>query len=114
MSISVGKKKKIISLLFLALYTSYYVSVSFFFHSHEYTWGTVTHSHPFTSSTHTHTAEALQLIDNLTNTLVAGIAVIFILTVFSKLKAIVYNFYKRFSLNSLIGCSSLRAPPVYI
>jgi len=109
-----GKIRKITSLIFLLLYIGYYVSVSFFFHSHEYAWGTVTHSHPFPSSTNTHTTETLQLIDNLTNTFVMGIAVAFILTVFSKLKAIVYNFYKRFSLNSLIGCSSLRAPPVYI
>jgi hypothetical protein len=109
-----GKIRKITSLIFLLLYIGYYVSVNFFFHSHEYAWGTVTHSHPFPSSTNTHTTETLQLIDNLTNTLVAGIAVIFFLAVFSKLKTIVYSFYKRFSINSLIGCNLLRAPPVYI
>ena len=63
------KKKKIISLLLLTLFVSYYASTTLFFHSHQYAWGTIIHSHPYTAATHAHSANALQLINTLTNLL---------------------------------------------
>jgi hypothetical protein len=59
--------KKILSLLLIALYVSYYVSANFFIHTHDSTWGTVTHSHLHTESHHNtkngdHTEDSIMMI----------------------------------------------------
>jgi len=105
------KTKQIVPLLLLVLYVGYYASTNFFFHSHEGTKGVITHSHPYTSGTHTHSANALQLIENLTNTLFVGSTAIIFIALFPIFKAFVNSFYRQDTLNSLLGSNPLRAPP---
>jgi len=105
------KMKKILSLFLFVLFVGYYASTNFFYHSHEYAWGTITHSHPYTSGTHTHSVNVLQLINILTNTpFVGGWAILF-LALFSIAGAFVCSFYRQHTLNSIIGGNLLRAPP---
>ena len=106
------RKKKIVPLLLLVLFVNYYISTNFFLHSHVFADEVVTHSHPYTSETHTHSANALQLITNLTNTLFVGLAAIFFLALYVILRPFVCSFYKQRTFDSLIGCNLLRAPPV--
>ena len=66
------KAKKIVLLFLLVLYTSYYVSTSFFFHTHKYTWGTVFHSHVHKDSHHNtksggHTKQNVIFIDQISH-----------------------------------------------
>jgi len=107
-----GKTKKIVSLLLLALYVEYYAGTTLFFHSHIYANGAVTHSHPFASATHTHSAAAFQLIDSLTTILFVGTAALALSMLFSISKTTLFYFYKQHSFNSLIGSNLLRAPPI--
>ena len=105
--------KKIVSLLFVVLYVSYYVNTHFFNHLHQYTWGTITHSHPYSSDTHSHSDKDLYLIDSLTTLLFVGVEVVFYLALLSVSKAL-YSFVETRRATSLhIYSNQLRAPPVW-
>jgi len=106
------KIKKTVSLLFLALYVTYYGGTNFFFHTHRFTNGIITHSHPHASGTHSHSANDLQLINIFTNTLFISATVLFLLTLFPISTLRICSFYKRHILHALIGSNLLRAPPV--
>lgn len=58
--------KKILSLMFAAIYLSYFVGTHFFYHTHMVNKGSVTHSHPF-SKPHNHTTKQIQLIDEISS-----------------------------------------------
>jgi hypothetical protein len=105
------KRKKILSLLLLALFVSYYANTTFFIHTHKFDWGEVTHSHPYTSGTHSHSIYTLQLIDNLTTTLFIGGGVVFFLLLFSVSKEFLCAICRQQTLNSLLANNPLRAPP---
>ena len=106
------KTKKAVSVLLVALFTSYYVSSYFFYHTHVYEWGIVTHSHPYSSSSHSHTANTLQLINCLANLLFIGGRVVFCLTLLSFSKKYFFPFHRGHTLHALVGGNPLRAPPV--
>ena len=106
-----GKTKKILSLLLLWLFISYYANTTFFIHTHIFAWGEVTHSHPYTSGTHSHSIYILQLIDNLTTTLFVGGGVVFFLMLFPISKEFLCALYRQQTLNSLLTNNPLRAPP---
>jgi len=107
------KVKKILSLVLLVLYTSYYTSTTCFVHTHQTPWGPVTHSHPYTSGTHTHSTNALQLIASLTTLLFIGGGALFFPALLSVAKALVSRFHNEKTIKSLIGCIQLRAPPLF-
>jgi len=108
-----GKLKKISAVFLIALFTSYYAGVSFFPHTHVYSWGTVTHSHPYTSSTHTHSVFALQFIHNLNHNIhfvaVAAVLYVAMLTVSNALFCIIET---RKATSQHLADNLLRAPPV--
>jgi len=108
----VRTKKKILSVVLVGLYLSFYASTHFFYHTHQYTWGTVTHSHPYTQGTHTHSAHALQLINNLTNMLFTG-GVSAVCSMVLWVSTILFSSTETGHAPSLlIGSNQLRAPPV--
>ena len=107
-----AKIKKTVSLLLVALFTSYYVGTHFFTHSHQYTWGTITHSHPYSSNTHTHSTNALYLIDSLTTLLFIGVEAVFYLVLLSVLKTLHYCVETQRATSTRIYSNQLRAPPV--
>ena len=110
-----GTSKKILSVFLVALFISYYTGVSFFPHTHVYSWGTVTHSHPHTSSTHTHSVLALQFIHSLNHNIhfiaVAGVLYAVILTVSNALFCIIET---RKATSQHFVSNQLRAPPVLV
>ena len=102
--------------MLIMLFLSYYVSISTFYHTHHFNWGTVTHSHPYVpfgqgSANHTHTPIQCQTISVLSNLLL----IFSVISVFIFKTGIVQKIYVR--VYSFISCfkpifSSLRAPPV--
>lgn len=107
-----GKISKIVKFLVIAIYVSYYCESHFFFHTHVFSWGTVTHSHPYMpSGGHSHSVVECQTIASLTNmfstlvdTMFIAIACLFFILLHTNtLRSIV---------GSIIKNPSLRAPPV--
>ena len=104
--------------MIIILFIGDYISVTCFYHTHYFSWGTVTHSHPFWPSNsenpnHNHTSAQCQTINFLS----------FLLLTFSVASVvicetvIVKRIYVRVhSYNSLFQplFSPLRAPPVFI
>ena len=106
------KTKQILSLLFVALFISYYASAIFFVHTHTDESGKVfTHSHPYSSAEHTHSANALLLINNLTTLLFIGSVAVVCVTLFPVVKNLFCIAKTRYATSLLIGGNSLRAPP---
>lgn len=104
--------RKIFSVLLVALFASYWASITLFSHTHTYDWGRITHSHPYLpTAAHSHTTLALNTIDSLSNLIFLVAAVVaspFLLkcAVFrdDPSQERIITFY--------IPLSSLRAPPV--
>ena len=105
------KTKKLLSLLLIALYLSYYAGTTFFPHTHKYVWGTVTHSHPYSSASHTHTANALFFINNLNNLLFVFSATAFCFGLLIASNTIFSLVNTRRPKSLFFGCIQLRAPP---
>ena len=110
--ICTDKRKKIISLLLVALYLIFYAGTFSFNHTHVYPWGTIVHSHPYSSANHTHTINAIQLINSFSNLLyIVGTAVFCFaflpvaITLFSSVAT-------PHVISRLTGCNQLRAPPI--
>ena len=108
-----GKPKKILSVLLVALFVSYYAGVSFFPHTHVYAWGTVTHSHPYSSGTHTHCTDILKFIHNLNNNFhVLFAAFVLYFAILSVSKAHFCIAEVRSAISQHLAGNQLRAPPV--
>ena len=105
-------KKKVLSVVLLALFVSYYGSTHVFVHTHQFAWGIVTHAHPYTSGAHTHSANALLLIDNLDRLLFVSGATAFYLALLNVVRAFNFNCISKYTVGFLGGCHPLRAPPV--
>jgi hypothetical protein len=101
--------------MLVVLFLSYYISATSFYHTHYYSWGTVTHSHfffPFgdnPAQQHTHTQAQCQTIHFLSNIILAclTIAVIYKIT---QIRRVFIPVRPNQSYVHLIA-SPLRAPP---
>jgi hypothetical protein len=100
--------------MLVVLFLSYYLSATSFYHTHYYSWGTVTHSHfcfPFGDNTqqHNHTQAQCQTIQFLSSIVLAclAIAAIYKLT---QIQQIFIPVRPHQSYVHLIA-SPLRAPP---
>ena len=108
-----GKLKKISAVFLIALFTSYYAGISFFPHTHVYTWGTITHSHPYTSSTHTHSVLALQFLHNLNQNIhFIAVATVLYAAIFTVSNALFCILKTRKATSQHFVGNQLRAPPV--
>ena len=104
--------------MLIVLFIGYYASITMFYHTHYFSWGTVTHSHPYlpTNSevpTHTHSPSQCLAISFLTNLLlVATVFALFIYkaTLVQKIYIRVQHYTSRFR-NVFLP---LRAPPLFI
>lgn len=108
-------KEKVVAILrvaLVALFLSYYGSVTLFPHTHLVDGGVITHSHPYApSSSHTHTQATLQLIAHLGWLIFVVTALAPFLWVVESLHRYFYGQPERFcSVNSRY--SRLRAPPL--
>jgi len=107
----VGMGKWMVIMLFLG----YYISTTMFYHTHHFSWGTVTHSHPYLPTNsdvpnHNHTPVQCQAIEILSNLLLA----FSVATVFIGKSVVLKKIYTRvYSCKSLFEpiFSPLRAPP---
>ena len=102
----------------LILFIGYYVSSTMFYHTHHFSWGTVTHSHPYVPSdcevpSHTHTPSQCLAISFLTNLLlIASVFAVFICKTVIIQK--IYIKIRRYKSIFKYVFSPLRAPPVFI
>ena len=62
------RARKVLGLIFLLLFVSYYSSITLFWHSHKLGYTIIFHSHPFSNQQHNHTAAQYDLIKILTVT----------------------------------------------
>ena len=106
--------KKIISLFVLVLFSAYYASGVLFFHSHKKDCGQIiSHSH-LGSNGHSHSANALQLIDHLTNLQVTNSGgLLFSFSPFLFSTDLIFSAYEQTLVYSSFGANLLRAPPYY-
>jgi len=118
-----GQRVKEISAYFLlALFASYYVSTSFFLHTHVVDGKTVVHSHFYFPSaenktpTHQHSIHALGAISLLSHFFSTGLFAIIALQVFN-----CYLYHHKYRKNSypysqqiFVRSNGLRAPPLKI
>ena len=66
-------------LLLLALFVGYFISISFFFHSHTIDGVVVVHSHPFsTSDHHSHSTNVLNFIQHISHFLTLAVFAAFL------------------------------------
>ena len=104
--------------MIVMLFLGYYISVTSFYHTHYFSWGTVTHSHPYLpsgseTSNHSHTpiqCQTINLLSYLLLTLTVAAAFLYKTATISKIYIRVYNYKSLFK--PLF--SPLRAPPVFI
>ena len=108
------------SILMLLLYLSYYISITSFYHTHQYAWGYIIHSHfyiPFEGNgnpvdSHQHTAAQFQAI-----ALLSQLAFICLFAGFVLFAAIVVRYVfasiRRYTPHTHLIHSLLRAPPVF-
>ncbi|MDR1980416.1 MAG: hypothetical protein LBQ39_02190 [Tannerellaceae bacterium] len=109
---------KIVKFTWVAVFLSYYLSATCFYHTHYFTWGVVTHSHlyfPFDKNAvdHTHTQNQCQVINYLSHI----VLVCFSFTVFFHGKTCVrriQHFIRFYTTHIHPVFQSLRAPPVFI
>ena len=104
--------------MMLILFLGYYISVTSFYHTHYFSWGTVTHSHPYfpsksDTSNHSHTPVQCQTISVLsflilTFTIAAGFIckTVIVTRIYTRVRSIKSLYQSVFS--------PLRAPPVFI
>ena len=104
--------------MIIILFIGYYISITSFYHTHYFWWGTVTHSHPYWPSEgdipiHSHTATQCQTI-NILSLLLFTFSVASVLI--CKTVVIKRIFIREFNYKSLFQpiFSPLRAPPVFI
>jgi len=107
-----AKVKKIISLFVLVLFCAYYASSVLFFHSHKKDCGRIiSHSH-LGGYGHSHNANALQLIDHLTNLQITdGGGLLFSAVPFLFSTELIFSTYEQRLVYSSFGANLLRAPP---
>jgi hypothetical protein len=105
-------------LMLVTLFMSYYLSTVAFYHTHYFSWGTVTHSHlyfPFdkNSAQHTHTPIQCWLVDYLSSSVLIYLAV----AAFSFTMLLIRRIYipvRYYTPYSHVISAFLRAPPVSI
>ncbi|MDR1814857.1 MAG: hypothetical protein LBR18_08445 [Tannerella sp.] len=106
--------KNFVKCLLLVLFMSYYLSATCFYHTHYFSWGTVTHSHIYFPSGdkqphHNHTPAQCELIQILST-----IMFTFTVAVAAVISVIVSKIYIVKSINAVsinVVYSFLRAPP---
>jgi len=110
------KIKRIVSFLLVALFASYYVSTTFFIHTHIDESGKLfAHSHPYSSESHTHSTSALLLINNLTYLLfVIGGGIVVCMALLSVLQRLFFSSHEGYTLSPLVGGNLQRGPPMLI
>ena len=104
--------------LIIILFIGYYISITSFYHTHHFYWGTVIHSHPYLPSdndttNHSHTQAQCLAINFLSLLLLTlSVASVFI----CKTVVIKKIYFRTNSYKSLFQplFSPLRAPPVFI
>ena len=104
--------------MIIILFIGYYVSITSFYHTHYFWWGTVTHSHPYLPSdgdtqNHSHTpiqCQAISFLSFLLLTFSVASVVIFKAVVVKKIYVRVHSYKSLFQ----PIFSPLRAPPVFI
>ncbi|MDR3194812.1 MAG: hypothetical protein LBT76_05930 [Tannerella sp.] len=100
--------------MLVALFMSYHISSTCFYHTHHYSWGTVTHSHlysPFSEHPAQHNHSQIQC---LTIQILSHFVLLFLTTaVFCKIVHIcrIYIPVCRYKVYLLLIASPLRAPP---
>ena len=101
--------------MLVVLFLSYYVSATAFYHTHHYSWGTVTHSHfsfPFGDNAlqHNHTQNQCQTIQFLSHIILA----IFTFAALHKITQIrrVFIPTRSYKSHAHFIAMPLRAPPV--
>lgn len=105
---------KILKYALVALFVSYYCESTFFFHSHTFTWGTVTHSHPYNPNTsHSHTSAEFQTISQLSSILCTLAQLLSVLAV-AVGALVLFSSKNQSTLKQTIIYCSLRAPPKFI
>jgi hypothetical protein len=103
----------------VVLFASYYVSTTSFYHTHYFSWGTVTHSHlyfPFGENTpnhHTHTQNQCQLIACLSNIVLVCLTAAFLTFWTRPVRRIFTPVRCHKSCTRLIS-PPLRAPPAFL
>lgn len=112
-----NKFRRIIGLVFLVLYMCHHLSFNFFYHTHYFSWGTVTHSHPYIpsggSSDHTHTPVQCSFINSIATQSFFGtesIALLapFTILLFTLCAVLVLRYYE-----VSYALQRGRSPPVY-
>ena len=104
--------------MIIILFIGYYVSITSFYHTHYFAWGTITHSHPYLPSendtpNHSHTpiqCQAINFLSFLLLTFSIASVVIFKSVVVKKIYVKTHNYKSLFQ----PIFSPLRAPPVFI
>ncbi|MDR1880026.1 MAG: hypothetical protein LBQ78_03760 [Tannerellaceae bacterium] len=112
------KLMNIVKFTLVALFLSYYLSATCFYHTHYFTWGVVTHSHLYfpvdkNAVDHTHTQKQCQVISYLSHI----VMLCFSLTVFFHGTACVrrLHYFIRFYIPQILSVfQPLRAPPVFL
>ncbi|MEG1463788.1 MAG: hypothetical protein RSC11_02650 [Mucinivorans sp.] len=104
----------ILKYLLVALFVSYYAESTLFFHTHTFSWGTVTHSHPYMpSAAHSHTTTECQTIQLLTNLVFTSTGTIFVAVTF-RVITLLYRPRLHSWARYLLENTSLRGPPLSI
>lgn len=105
---------QILKYLLVALFVSYYCESTFFLHTHNFDWGTVTHSHPYMpTGSHSHTSAQCQTIESLANLLFTLVATAFIVATIRVIVLSATPDLRRIT-RRLVRNYSLRAPPVSV
>jgi len=104
--------------MLLALFISSYISATAFYHTHHFSWGTVTHSHPYLPSDdnpsgHTHTQNEY-LVITLLSTIVLTIPVTAFFLFRATLIQRVYTWTRRYESFTHPVFYFLRGPPVAV
>ncbi|MDR1331913.1 MAG: hypothetical protein LBK07_07390 [Tannerella sp.] len=101
--------------LLMALFISYHVAVTSFYHTHYFAWGTVTHSHPYFPSSgnplnHTHTPGQCLHIALLSLLVPAGLSIALVMA-FPLAVSKIYLPVRRYRSHTRTLALHLRAPP---
>ncbi len=111
-----GKERhnKFISMLLLALFLSYHVSITMFVHTHIVDGVPIAHSHPFTSSNHSHSSSQIVVIGQLSSFQGLETVANNEITVFHNgEEELNFDNHELDVNNACVGHAMLRAPPSY-
>jgi hypothetical protein len=104
--------------MLIVLFMGYYISITMFYHTHYFPWGTVTHSHPYMptnseTSSHTHTQSQCLAISSLANLLLV-VAVFAFFICKPDLVQKIYIRVRHYVSFFRYVFSPLRGPPIFI